>query len=426
MGNPDPTALERQALRSVRQVAESMASGDFPPDVDQLRQKPLCDNEDVQLLTRALERISQSVELAMLRARKLTAIVEEINRGLRLEDVLDQIYDTLKGTIPYNRIAFALIADDDQQVVARWMRTDSPQAQLSTGYKRPLDQGTLASVMASGRPRIINDTQAYLDLHPTSEPTRRMIDEGIRSSLTCPLRVLEQPVGFLFFSSARPDSYKEEHTEFFVLIAQQVAGILHKSRLYEELLETKKRLEEANQRLEVLAASDCLTGVYNRRRFEENLLYEWRRATRSMAPLSLLMVDIDRFKHCNDSHGHLAGDSVLRQIAQLLTGCLHRAGDSVSRYGGEEFAVLLAATPPEGAMCVAERLREAVQQGTTDRSNAPCGTITISVGVSTTLAVRGRDPKTLVAAADVALLRAKQIGRNRVCFCDPLAMTPFP
>jgi diguanylate cyclase (GGDEF)-like protein len=425
MDRSDSKPETSEALRAVCKAAESIATGDFHSVINKIDKKNM--PEEVERLVKALESIARSVEEQVTRYRHLTSIAEKINRGVRLEDVLDQIYDTFKGTIPYNRIGFALISDDEKRVEARWARTDQGEIKLDNGFRQRLERGSLAEVLATGKPRIINDTRRYLDKKPESDATRRMIAEGIRSSLTCPLTVLGRPVGFLFFSSTEPDTYREDHTEFFVQIAEQVAGIVHKSQLYEELLETKRQLEQANRKLEQMASLDGLTGIANRRVFDEKLLYQWRRATRSMAPLSLLMLDVDHFKQFNDTRGHQAGDDVLRSVARALEGCLHRAGDSVARYGGEEFVVLLAATPKEGAMVVGERLREAVaaRQIAHPRSSA-AAYVTVSVGVSSTLATRERNPGALVEAADLALYRAKEIGRNRVCYCDPGSNRPLP
>jgi diguanylate cyclase (GGDEF)-like protein len=150
---------------------------------------------------------------------------------------------------------------------------------------------------------------------------------------------------------------------------------------------------------------DGLTGIANRRRFDEALDVEWRRGVRSHAPLSLLMIDIDGFKHFNDAHGHQAGDDCLCRVGAILVESLNRAGDLVARYGGEEFAVLLPETDAEHARRVAEILRERV---------AAAAPVTVSVGVSTIVPDLSGAPFVLVSDADAALYEAKRSGRNRV------------
>src|SRR6476620_5878701 len=155
-------------------------------------------------------------------------------------------------------------------------------------------------------------------------------------------------------------------------------------RLQSLVEERTAALERLNQELQRLTATDSLTGVANRRRFDEALDHEWRRAARVNAPLSCIMIDIDHFKAFNDRYGHLQGDACLRQIAHSLVATVRRAGDFVARYGGEEFAVVLPGTTQAGAARVAEQLRagiEALRLPNDASATAPY--VTISCGVTT-------------------------------------------
>lgn len=186
-------------------------------------------------------------------------------------------------------------------------------------------------------------------------------------------------------------------------------------RLQSLVEERTAALERLNQELQRLTATDSLTGVANRRRFDEALDHEWRRAARVNAPLACIMIDIDHFKAFNDRYGHLQGDACLRQIAHSLVGTVRRAGDIVARYGGEEFAVVLPATTQVGAVRVAEQLRagvEALRLPNDASSTAPF--VTISLGVTTMTPMAGINPQTLLAGADRALYNAKRRGRNRI------------
>ena len=174
--------------------------------------------------------------------------------------------------------------------------------------------------------------------------------------------------------------------------------------------ERTRELREANTRLETLAVTDGLTGVYNHRRFQEALGRETLRSSRNGRPFSVLFLDVDHFKRFNDSMGHPAGDELLRQLAALLTREL-RLSDLVARYGGEEFAVILAETDKEVALEVAERVRAAVELELNDTALAPY--VTISIGVAT-YGFDGGTSRELLAAADRALYVAKHTGRNRV------------
>ncbi len=183
--------------------------------------------------------------------------------------------------------------------------------------------------------------------------------------------------------------------------------------LERQVTERTLQLEEANAKLQNLSELDSLTGIANRRRFEETLAREWRRSTRDTLPLSLIMLDIDFFKAFNDANGHQVGDQCLRRVAQEIRAALTRPGDLVTRYGGEEFACILPSTPPRGAAAVAEALRARVETMGTRHPGAPSGVVTISLGVATA-PEEAATPEALVAAADEALYRAKRAGRNRV------------
>ena len=193
----------------------------------------------------------------------------------------------------------------------------------------------------------------------------------------------------------------------------------HEAALERLVEERTRALAEANLRLERLSSLDGLTGVANRRRFDEVLGLEWRRASRTGAPLSLVMLDLDFFKDFNDANGHLAGDEHLRQVARALAGTLGRAGDLVARFGGEEFVVLLPGMAAEDAGALAERLRQSVEAlGLPHNASTVSRVVTLSVGVATALAEERTSPAALVAAADEALYRAKREGRNRVARAD--------
>jgi diguanylate cyclase (GGDEF)-like protein len=169
----------------------------------------------------------------------------------------------------------------------------------------------------------------------------------------------------------------------------------------------------AQSALEQLATRDGLTGLANRRCFDDTLHAEWSRAQRQQQPLSLLMVDVDNFKAYNDANGHLGGDECLKRIATAVASEM-RANDLVARYGGEEFAVILPNQSLKGAAIVAERIRCRVEQLQVPNRLAPTGHVTVSIGAATALAGPGNDASQLVAIADAALYRAKHMGRNRI------------
>jgi len=181
-----------------------------------------------------------------------------------------------------------------------------------------------------------------------------------------------------------------------------------------ELERKSAELEAANARLRSLSALDGLTGIANRRAFDEFLEREWKRAIRKASSLAFIMVDIDHFKGYNDRYGHLAGDECLKQVAHTLAAHAKRPGDLVARFGGEEFGVILADTDMAGAQSVAEAMRRDVEAlAIVHEASATAPVVTISLGVATHVPLPLETSERLVMAADRALYQAKSSGRNR-------------
>lgn len=185
-----------------------------------------------------------------------------------------------------------------------------------------------------------------------------------------------------------------------------------------------KRRAEAEHSLAIAATTDALTGLCNRRRLDELLDLEWRRAMRTGSPIALLMIDADNFKSYNDLFGHQAGDAALAAIAHCIRGNVRRASDISARYGGEEFSVLLPDTTLAGAAVIAERIRESVAALRADPQGRPDGTPTVSIGAASLVPRQGLEPCDLVKAADTALYQAKHNGRNRTEPALPATVEP--
>lgn len=214
-----------------------------------------------------------------------------------------------------------------------------------------------------------------------------------RSVLAVPLISQDRGIGVLTFLSPTPSAFSEREIAFFTAVANQLTAAVENARLY--------------QKTQELSYRDGLTGLFNRRHFEETLEQERYRAERYRMPLSLIMADIDHFKRYNDTYGHPAGDQALKTVATILTETTRRV-DIAARYGGEELVLILPLTPKDPARLVAEKLRVAVEG-----SHFPAGRLTISLGVAT-YPQDGDSAAKLIKAADDALYAAKQAGRNRV------------
>ncbi|MGD9609692.1 MAG: diguanylate cyclase [Desulfovibrionaceae bacterium] len=178
---------------------------------------------------------------------------------------------------------------------------------------------------------------------------------------------------------------------------------------------THVELKRRGDILETLSMRDGLTGIANRRRFDDTLERSWRQALRHATPVSLIMADIDHFKAYNDTYGHLAGDECLCKVARTLEGTLKRPGDLAARYGGEEFAMVLEDTTLSGAAHLAEDMRRAVAAlDMPHQGSGVSDVVTVTLGVAMAIPRPGQLPQTLLGMADRKLYEAKMAGRNRV------------
>jgi signal transduction histidine kinase len=205
--------------------------------------------EQVNRLGAALQELAHSLDQRLLENENLGRITAQINQGLLLDEILESVFNSFRGVLPYDRIGFSLIGEDGTSVVARWARSDLGGMKLGAGYRAPLEGSSLQPILETGEPRIINDLEEYLADKPESASTRLIVEEGLRSSLTCPLVVNGEPVGFMFFSSALPRRYSPDHVAVFRGIAAQLSVIVEKGRMASDLDARKQEMEQQNESL---------------------------------------------------------------------------------------------------------------------------------------------------------------------------------
>src|SRR5260221_1139520 len=312
------------------------------------------------------------------RRARLMEMMSEVSRTALettdLHELLDRIVEYIAAHFPIELVEILLHDEEAREYIeAAYAGEIMP---VSKGTRWPMTKGIIGRCIGTRTTQLVLDAGSdadYVSFHPS-----------LAAELCVPIIFQRHILGVLNLESASADVFTPANVLALEAFADQVAGAIH-------LAQVTRDLEEANERLQRLSMIDALTGVDNRRRFDEALDREWRRSARSGAPLSLLMIDVDRFKEFNDSRGHQAGDACLRDLAMVLRECLVRAGDVVARYGGEEFAVLLPDSDGDGAARTAERLRGRVADG------AP---VTISIGVATKAASREAGPSQRVADVD--------------------------
>ncbi len=231
-------------LEQYLETLRAMQSGDFAGAV-----RGAASNGEADPLGAALQALAHALDLRARQTERFDRLIQRVNAGLLLDEILNSVYDDFRDLIPYDRLGLALLDDDGQTVRARWARIDGGQIHLRRGYAASMAGSSLRTILETGQPRILNDLPEYLRHKPDSDSTRLIVAEGMRSSLTCPLIAEGVPVGFLFFSSAHAGTYRGAHVETFTRVASHLSTIVERGRLATELDEKKRSLERQNREL---------------------------------------------------------------------------------------------------------------------------------------------------------------------------------
>jgi len=208
--------------------------------------------QDDDKMGKMIQTVAYQTSKKLDQFNQLFKITEEINEEVNLEDIWNNVYDSFKTIIPYNRIGVSRLEKKGTLVRACWYRSDNDTVNIKKGYSAKIKGSSLADIVASGEPRIINDLEEYYKNHPTSHSTKLILAEGMRSSLTCPTYAFGKPTGFIFFSSRQKDTYKNAHVGMFMQISNHLGMIVEKSRMMERLRE----LDELKNQFLGIAAHD--------------------------------------------------------------------------------------------------------------------------------------------------------------------------
>lgn len=320
----------------------------------------------------------------------LSKVAAAITSSLSLRQVLEEVMQSAIGFTESRASCIAFFHEETGEF-KDWVTHG-----LSERFIRNMSfrRGGLADEAFSSGTHVLTN-----DLPGTRHRLSRLArEEGIRAFLCMPLLVRDQKLGVLYVYRDDRDDFDAGEIDLIGTFAHLAAGAISNARLHARMTD--------------LAQRDGLTGLYNRRSFDERLSAELERSARYGRGFALLMLDVDHFKRINDAHGHQAGDAVLKFLADLLQRQIRSRVDMVARFGGEEFAVLLPETGTEGALCVAERIRTKLDGAPITIPGGAAIGVTASIGACC-YPDRGDSAAKLVENADKALYAAKQQGRNR-------------
>jgi len=369
-----------------------------------------------ELLARVDAHLKRWREIRQMRAH-LSAVSEDLKQSSNIVDILHEVTDSLKPDEIYHilsrRVARALGISKCSIILAN---PGDTHGTVVAAFENPMLRNLrvelnrypeIVKALETGRTVTAEDVAT----DPLFEGVRQAwLRDGVqvptRSIVALPFRMREEQTGVLYLRSLVGErALRREDAEFADSVIRAAVAALEKAHDFATVVSDRERLEQ-------LASTDALTGCLNRRSLNDAVERELDRARRYSLVLTILMVDLDHFKWINDNLGHLVGDTVLRQLGDLLKREV-RSVDAVARYGGEEFVIVLPETGTHGALVFAERMRARIQAFTFGDPEAPVR-VTVSIGVASYPDPKITTPDTFMAVADLALYRAKADGRNLV------------
>lgn len=351
------------------------------------------------------------------RERLLGAIAQRIRQSLNLEETLNTTVAEVRQLLQADRVIIFRFESNFDGVVAVESVAAGWPAILATNIHDPCFAPTYVKLYKQGRIRATdniytaNMSQCHINLLAQFQVHANLVVPILQSEQTLQNSLSQtgsQLWGLLIaHQCSGPRQWQTWEGELLMQLTEQVAIAIQQAQLYQQL-------QAANRELELLASSDGLTRLANRRRFDTYLEQEVQRLAQGFAPISLILCDIDFFKPYNDTYGHQAGDACLQEVAGAIRNALKGATDLAARYGGEEFAVILPDTDAIGALRVAEAIRAGVHALQIPHAKSGAASVvTLSLGIASASAYQ-ITPAQLIATADEALYQAKEQGRDRV------------
>ncbi|HZR02215.1 MAG TPA: diguanylate cyclase [Burkholderiales bacterium] len=317
----------------------------------------------------------------------------------------------MKRDVNHELIQRAIAASNEVMVIADALQPDTPLIYVNPAFER----------VTGYRPdEALGRNCRFLHRDDSAQPALDQVRQALRERIPCAVLLRNyRKDGTLFWNQLQLAPMLDG-TGTVTHFMGTMLDVTDRVEIEQRLLEKQRQLERSKRALEGLALKDSLTGLYNRRYFDEQLAREWNRARREQLAVSLFMIDIDHFKRFNDTYGHLAGDERLRMVGEGLRRCFARGSDLVARYGGEEFVAVTPGLQRRAARDRAELLCEAIRTLTEHAGHGEMPPVTVSVGLATATPDNRLAAEDLLETADRALYEAKRQGRDRVIQATPL------
>ncbi|RQH19778.1 diguanylate cyclase domain-containing protein [Okeania hirsuta] len=361
-----------------------------------------------------------AVEELREKERLLGLTLDRIHRSLNLDEILETTVESVRFFLECDRVLIYRFLEDGKGIVEKESVAAGSNPILGKIIDDPCFPNTdIIERYKEGYISIIEDVENP-DINKCHVDLLKQFQ--VKASMVLPILINQEGEKqgsettawglIVAHQCTHKRQWRISDTDLLRRLATQIAIAIQQAQLYH-------RLEKLNQELKEIAYVDGLTGICNRRHFEEKLDQEWKRLTRDHASMSIIMVDIDYFKPYNDTYGHQQGDKCLQQVAQTISAAVKRPGDFVARYGGEEFVVVLPNTPIEGALKVAEKIITQIEALKIPHTASTVSKwVTSSLGVANSHCSTDSNPQILLEAADMALYNAKNTGRNQVYIDD--------
>ncbi|MDH3973632.1 MAG: diguanylate cyclase [Deltaproteobacteria bacterium] len=387
------TFIITKNLRRMLNTFKLISQGDFSTRV------PVKNSDEIGILSdgfnnmaSSLERTKKELDQHLLELYTLYNISKTMNSTLETETLLTQLVKDISESMKIDKIIIMLLTVVKEEIYVASAAGFDSKAILD--FRVKAGEGPYGKAVLTGKSRLIDNVEEYSPVLP-----EEYFSPEINSALIVPFLRRGEVLGLICGYKEKPNKFKSSDEQLFNSVAEHVCLALENAKLFEE---TK-----------TMAITDGLTGLYNKQFFQEKLDLEIERARRKKHDLSIILMDLDNFKHYNDTNGHPAGDVLLRSLAALLNEVVRKI-DLACRYGGEEFVIILPETDKAGAGKLAGTIVEKIAGHPFDhREKQPLGFVSASIGVAA-FPSDGRKADEIVKKADQALYRAKEKGKNRV------------